>query len=442
LNFFLGFGDIVSAKLNEDEDGNHLGYGYIHYCSPESAHKALEATEKTEVWGTLLEVKPFQKKNERIETLDINKNLYVKNLPENYSDKQVEALFGKYGKVVFAKVMKDDSGRVSAIVTFEKEENSLDAKKNLNAQKVNDHELFVDVLQKKSDRKKLLTNKIHEKNYQLNSKFKNCNLHIRNIPYDVNEEYLNEVFSTFGEIKSVKIQKYILVTKVNNEFKEYPTSKGFGFVCFNSEESAKKAKEEMNGKFLPKYEGWKRPLLIDFFMPRHERKQVFLRVNQQNNPQQRQQLPILNPYSSEMLNPMTFHPNLAKHVKNPMLNQFVPNQMRPQTKHKQPYKGQNPNQLQNVHPQQPKSDDPDIKLLNSLEDDGAKKDYLGEFIFKKIENHKLAQTHNFTIDKIGKITGMILGIDDLQEIIDICTDPSNLSARITEALALLDAQDI
>ncbi len=26
--YFIQFGDIVSVKLNEDDDGNHLGYGY------------------------------------------------------------------------------------------------------------------------------------------------------------------------------------------------------------------------------------------------------------------------------------------------------------------------------------------------------------------------------------------------------------------------------
>jgi len=68
-----------------------------------------------------------------------------------------------------------------------------------------------------------------------------------------------------------------------------------------------------------------------------------------------------------------------------------------------------------------------------------KKITLESLFFKKIENHKLAQTNNFTIDKIGKITGMILGIDDLNEIIDICMNQEHLSSRITEALGLLEA---
>ena len=73
-----------------------------------------------------------------------------------------------------------------------------------------------------------------------------------------------------------------------------------------------------------------------------------------------------------------------------------------------------------------------------MEDDGSKKDYLGEFIFKKIENHKLTEAHNLTMDDVGKITGMILGIEDVNEIIDICKNVDHLTSRIMEALSLLN----
>ena len=97
-----------------------------------------------------------------------------------------------------------------------------------------------------------------------------------------------------------------------------------------------------------------------------------------------------------------------------------------------------PQNIQDKGRQQPQEkDDIDYNLLDTLDDDNAKKDYLGEFIFKKIENHKLSQINNFTIDSIGKITGMILGIEDINEIIDICKNPDNLTSRISEAMELL-----
>ena len=364
----------------------------------------------------------------------------MKNLPAKFSEEEVKALFGKYGKITWTKIMVDLSGRKSAILTFDSEESVQKARDAVNHMKLDDQELYVDTLMKKSDRKKILSSRITDNNYKLNSQFKNCNLHLRNVPQDVDEAYLHEVFSVFGEVKSVKIPKFILVTKVNGEFKEIPMSKGFGYVCFMDQEIAKKAKEDMNNKFIPKFESAKRPLLIDFFMPKYERKQILTRIQGQYSGSK--QYPMMNfgaPFGQ-------MHPNLAKHVKQA---QMFPNMQaqglglglgQGQTMMTGPKhhvnKFTNPMTV-NPIPTVAKPDEVDVKYLQSLEDDSAKKDYLGEFIFKKIENHPSAQTYNFTIDVIGKITGMILGIDDINEIVDITVNQENLTMRISEALSLI-----
>ena len=66
------------------------------------------------------------------------------------------------------------------------------------------------------------------------------------------------------------------------------------------------------------------------------------------------------------------------------------------------------------------------------------KDYLGEFLFKKIEQHPITQRKNLDMDTIGKITGMILGIDNIKEIYDITTNNDYIESRINEALKLLN----
>lgn len=431
----LAFGDIVSAKLCENEDGIHNGYGYVSYYSSESAERAIQALNEKEVWGQKLEVKRFLKKNERFSTLTTNRNIYVKNLPARYSENDIKDLFKQYGQITWAKVMVDEEGRKSSVVGFESEESTRRAIEGLKGHTIDGVEIFVDSLMKKSDRMKFLSSKINDNNYKNYVQFKDCNLHIRNLPHDANEDYLKEVFSQFGEVKSVKIPKFILVTKVKNDFVEQPMSNGFGYVCFQNHEDASKAKEEMNGKFLPKFVKSKRPLLIDLFQPKHERKQLYSRYQQQYNPTK--QVPMLN----SMMNPfpnnlMPFqHPNLQKHIK--------PQQMHPYPAVKKQHYQQS--YQQPILPQQPiqafsRTEDPDIKYLESLEDESAKRDYLGEIIFKKIENHQYSQSHNFTIDTIGKITGMILGIDDLNEIVDIALNNENLNNRISEALALLEGK--
>ena len=87
-----------------------------------------------------------------------------------------------------------------------------------------------------------------------------------------------------------------------------------------------------------------------------------------------------------------------------------------------------------------KEDEPSLEYLDSIETIEGKKDYLGEFLFKKIEQHPLAHEKNFTIDIIGRITGMILGIEDIREIYEITTNYQSLTSRINEALHLLENQ--
>jgi polyadenylate-binding protein len=437
---FLEFGDIASAKVGQDDDGNITGYGYVSYYNPESCEQAISTLDGKELWGQELEVKRFQKKNERFTTtsLSTNKNIYLKNLPQDITENGLKDLFNKYGNITWCKIMLDSNQRKSAIISYDKEESANKAIEDMNGKNIDGSELYVDSLQKKQDRKKILSTKINDNNFKLNSMFKNCNLHVKNIPLDANEELLIDVFSKFGEIKSIKIPKYLLVTKVGNEFVEQPTSKGFAYVCFSDPEEANRAREELNGKTLPGFEK-KAPLLISNFMPKHEREQAFRTMGPGFKPGEQMNM-MYQPFGGMM----PFQHPISRHIDPNQMMQQMP-QMMPQHFQQQPQqRPKKPKHLQQQVQQvqtQSRTDDPDLKYLESLEDETAKKDYLGEFIFKKIENHPYSQSKNFTIDTIGKITGMILGIDDISEIVDITMNPDNLSARINEALILLEGQN-
>jgi len=127
-------------------------------------------------------------------------------------------------------------------------------------------------------------------------------------------------------------------------------------------------------------------------------------------------------------------PNPNLNYGNPIMNKFTQNQMKQQYQH-YPQMQQQQNQM----PIQQSEDKNEINLnyLNGLEDNESKREYLGEIIFKKIENHPLAQKYEFSINKIGKTTGMILALDDINYIVDICRNEENLSSYINEAHELL-----
>ena len=436
---FSKYGEIISCKICEDEDGNLLGYGYINYYNLDSAEKAISNLNKKKFMDSELEVQHFKKMNERFKAPSENKSIYIKNIPNSiHNIEELKKIFSKFGKISWGEIYQDNAERQYAILDYETAENANKAKEEMNDKKINESDesgLYVDFLQKKSERKRMLTTKIGDINNKLNQEFKNCNLYVKNLPYELTEEKMREIFSKCGEVKSVKISQYLLVTKVKDKFENYITSRGFGFVCYTSEEGAKKAIEEFNGKYLPGYENVKRPpIIISPFMPKHERKQF---LNQQAAPTMLTSPMFPGPfpmYPPNMYNrQMQNRPRVYRRPQPPASKQVQP---QPPTQKII----QNPNINQNNMINVNKEDEPNFEYLQSLGSIDMQKDYLGEYLFKKIEQHPIAHSKNLTVDIISRITGMILGIDDIKEIYEITVNNDSITARINEALALLENQ--
>lgn len=240
------------------------------------------------------------------------------------------------------------------------------------------------------------------------------------------EEELKKLFAQYGDIKSVKIPETVTVTKIKGEFVEKTLSCGFGYICFNSSDSAKLAFEDMNGKTI---DGSSRPLIISYFMPKNERNQAIGNTFSTKKNMSWEGMGMNQPFMGDVYG--RGHYNNRGHHHHGKQNNNMFNNNQPQ---QQPVK-QTP---QNV-PEKKQIDEPNYDLLKNMEDDASKKDYLGEFIFRKIESHHLTETNNLTMDHIGKITGMILGIEDINEIVDICKNDNHLTSRIMEALSLLNS---
>ena len=402
FEFFLQFGDIISAKLAENEEGEHLGYGYIHFANANSVNTCIEATDDKEVfYGQKIRVEPFQKKNERTTALTSNNtSVFVKNFPSSYNEKEIRELFNGL-TISWIKINIDERERKTAFISFENEESAKLAKLQ-NGKIIQDQELFVDSLMSKFERKRFLSSKISEKNSQLASQFKESNLHVKNLPLEVTEADFREIFSKFGEIKSAKIKTQVNSTKIKDQFVDTIVSCGYGYICFVNPLNAKDALSQLNGQLLEKFNS-KRPLEITYFTPINERKNNYTKsyMNHKN-------MIMENIYSQQKMQKQGI---VNQIVQAPVLVQSIPKELSPE---------------------------PDFNILNSIEDDSEKRDYLGEFIFKKIEEHDLTEVNKLTFDQIGKITGMILGIENISEIVDICKNRENLTSRIIEALELLN----
>lgn len=83
-----------------------------------------------------------------------------------------------------------------------------------------------------------------------------ANLFVGNLPYDMEDARLGEIFTQAGQVASAKVIK----DKYSGK------SRGFGFVEMPNAEEAKKAIETFHGKDI---DG--RPLVVNEARPREER---------------------------------------------------------------------------------------------------------------------------------------------------------------------------
>ena len=95
--YFRQFGNIVSAKLAEDEEGESMGYGFVLYDSEEGAKKAIKECHGKEWRGKKLFVAQFQK-NRPKQPPKYN-NIYVRNIPKSWSEDDIKKYFSKYGEI-------------------------------------------------------------------------------------------------------------------------------------------------------------------------------------------------------------------------------------------------------------------------------------------------------------------------------------------------------
>lgn len=83
------------------------------------------------------------------------------------------------------------------------------------------------------------------KQEKLKNKYEGCNLVVKNIPKELDEKNLFEIFRQYGEVSSARISTEPKFKEIKNENgevidKEFVyESKGYGFVLYRKTEDAK-----------------------------------------------------------------------------------------------------------------------------------------------------------------------------------------------------------
>ncbi|KAL1315598.1 hypothetical protein HN51_017603 [Arachis hypogaea] len=240
---FSSFGHILSCKIATDASGQSKGYGFVQFDTEESAQNAIDKLNGMLINDKQVYVGHFLRKQDRDNALGKTtfNNVYVKNLSESVTDDDLKKIFGEYGTITSAVVMRDADGKSKCFgfVNFENPEDAAKAVESLNGKKIDDKEWYVGKAQKKSERENELRRRFEQTVKESVDKYQGVNLYLKNLDDTINDEKLRELFSEFGSITSCKVMR-----------DPNGISRGSGFVSFSTPEEASRALTEMNGKMI------------------------------------------------------------------------------------------------------------------------------------------------------------------------------------------------
>ncbi|KAH7296902.1 hypothetical protein KP509_26G044100 [Ceratopteris richardii] len=237
---FSAYGQILSCRVATNDAGESKGHGYVQFEQEEAASKAIQEANGLLLLEKEIFVGPFMKREERELAASPSKfnNVYVKSFSDATTDADLYRIFGDFGSITSAVVMRDTNGNSKGFgfVNFENADDAVRAVENLNGKFIDGKEWYVGRAQKKSERQLELRERFELNHRDRTEKQKNVNVYVKNLDANVDERVLKDFFSSIGHVVSTKIIRL-----------PDGQSKGIGFVQYSSPDDARKAISEMNG---------------------------------------------------------------------------------------------------------------------------------------------------------------------------------------------------
>jgi len=475
---FSMFGNILSCKVAMDEKGESRGYGFVHYALPDAAEKAIEKVDGMVIAEKKVTVAQFIPKEQRQVGPRRFTNVYVQGFSPAWTQDKLKAVFEECGPVDSVHISEDGEKRKFGFCNFPDPDHAARAVDTFNGRDCDGHTLYVARAMKKAERAQYLKEKYEKIKAERSKQFAGVNLYVKFLDDSIDDERLRAEFAKFGEITSVKVMR-----DANGR------SRGFGFVCFKTQEESTRAMAEMN-----KYTLEKKPLYVALAQRKDQRVLALQKENMHKwrdngkrnqavrgrgrgmggRPQMKPnvyqqgfnpmygrgftqpQMPYVQPPmrgsgwgmqnrppAHTPMIPGNFPPRQQVGYPMPAMNQMPMAAQRGQRAPQQPQRNVNappqaaPQQARQPVPARPPRAAPtggDIntpltsEMLSSA-NPSQQKQMIGERIFPKIQHRepKLA----------GKITGMLLEMDNT-ELLHLLEDESALMAKINEALAVLN----
>jgi RNA recognition motif-containing protein len=282
-NLFSPFGEINSIKLKTNSLGKCIGYGYVEFCDSNDALTALDCLQDVKLVGRNIKIENFHNIKQRYVENNFSV-LFIKQIPPCFkTEYELENFFHKFGKILFTQIIPQNillpqnnsinnfnnmnNQILSGVIVFETKESAMQAINILNHKYIDNSNIYLEL---SIEINKEIIDKIWKakvNNYK--TKYENCNLIVKNLPKEIGNKELFEMFKKCGEISSAKIaEKGVFKEKIENGVvmdKEFLyESKGYGYVCFKKPSDARSAIDEMNGKVFSN-KGQEYKIVVEYF---------------------------------------------------------------------------------------------------------------------------------------------------------------------------------
>lgn len=196
----LSFENIESCS--PDASGQSMGYG----SDDESTQKGMKENNSILPKGKQVSKESsLRKKNIEFSEDKANfTNVFVKNICTSTTEDGLKNIFGEFGLIKSAVVMKNNNGtsKCFGFVNFENAEDAARAVESLNGQILGKKKWYVGRSQNKHERQLELKHHLE----CVKSAFDNgSNLYVKNLDRSIDDEKLKELFSNFGSVTSCQV---------------------------------------------------------------------------------------------------------------------------------------------------------------------------------------------------------------------------------------------
>jgi polyadenylate-binding protein len=260
---FSVVGTVLSIRVCRDMmTRRSLGYAYVNFQQPQDAERAIDIMNYDPMKGRPIRIM-WSQRDPSLRRSGFG-NIFIKNLDKQIDNKSMYDTFSGFGAILSCKVAQDETGSSKgyAFVHFETEAAAQGAIEKVNGMLLNGKKVFVGKFIPRAERERVLGD--HPRKF--------TNVFIKNFQEDLDDNKLHAMFEKFGKITSHRVM-------VDDNGK----SRGFGFVSFETPESAEEAVNEMNNAEL----GGGRTLFVGRAQKRAER-QMELRRQFEVKRQERQ----------------------------------------------------------------------------------------------------------------------------------------------------------